>query len=177
MLASRIDKYLVVMMCAAMAPMAARGQQMPNPYGESIALDVARKAADAALAEGKKNGWNVAAAVVDTHGDPVFFERMDATQYGSNLVAQEKARSAALFKRPTKAFEDGVKGPAINVLGLPGALPLEGGIPIVMNGKIVGAIGVSGATSAQDGQCASAGLAAIGAGPMAGAHPPAPAAK
>ena len=146
----------------ALSPFAGHAQQMPNPYGDSVGVDVARKMSDAAIAEARKNGWTVAVAVVDTHGELVYFERMENTQYGSTPVAQEKARSSALFKRPTKAFEDGVKGPAINVLGLTGAIPLEGGLPIVMAGKITGAIGVSGATSAQDGQCAKAGLEAIG---------------
>ena len=139
----------------------AGAQQLPNLYGADIEVDAARKAADAALGEAKKNGWHVAAAVVDTHGELVFFERMDGTQYGSTLVAQEKARSAAQFKRPTKAFEEGVKGQAINQLGLPGAVPLEGGVPILVSGKIIGAIGVSGGTSAQDGQCATVGANAI----------------
>ena len=102
----------------------ARAQQLSNPYGDAVTLDVARKAAAAALAEARKNGWNVAAAVVDPHGELVFFERMENTQWGSNVVSQEKARSAARFKRPTKAFEDAVKGQAPNVLGLPGALPV-----------------------------------------------------
>jgi uncharacterized protein GlcG (DUF336 family) len=150
--------------CLATLPAVALGQQLPNPYGEDIGVEQARKAADAALAEAHKNGWYVAAAVVDTHGELVYFVRMENTQHGSTHVSQEKARAAAQFKRPTKAFEDAVKGQNVNVLGLPGAVPLEGGIPILMNGKIVGALGVSGGTSAQDGQCAQAGVNAI-AGP------------
>jgi glc operon protein GlcG len=149
---------------AAAAAFAARAQQMPIPYGENVGVDVARKAAAAAIAEGKKNGWAVAAAVVDTGGDLVYFEKIDGTQHGSTRVSQEKARTSVQFKRPTKAFEDAVKGPAVNVLGLPGAVPVEGGVPLVVNGKIVGALGVSGATSAQDGQCAKAGADVI-AGP------------
>jgi len=82
-------------------------------------------------------------------------------------VSQEKAHSAAEFRRPTKAFEDAVKGPALNLIGLPGAVPVEGGIPIVHNGAIVGAIGVSGGTSAQDGQVAKAALDATGGSPPA----------
>jgi uncharacterized protein GlcG (DUF336 family) len=160
----------------AAAPMAVRAQQMPNPYGENIGVEAAKKAAEAALSEGKKNGWKLAAAVVDTHGTLVYFERMDDVQYGSIHVAQEKAKSAAEFRRATKVFEDGVKGQAVNLLGLPGAVPLEGGIPIVLNGKIVGALGVSGATSAQDGQCAKAGIEALtGGAAKAEATSPAPA--
>ena len=162
----------------------AGAQQLPNLYGADIEVDAARKAADAALGEAKKNGWHVAAAVVDTHGELVFFERMDGTQYGSLRVSQEKARSAAVFKRPTKAFEDGVKGQNVNLLGLPGAVPLEGAIPLFGGDRIIGALGVSGGTSAQDGQCATVGAAAIGgatpgAAPAAAAQqqPPAPAKK
>jgi uncharacterized protein GlcG (DUF336 family) len=153
----------------ALAPSRVTAQQLPNPYGESIGVETARKAAAAAIAEGKKNGWRVAVAIVDTHGDLVYFERIDGTQYGSLHVAQEKARSSAQYKRPTKAFEDAVKGQSVNTLGLPGALPLEGGLPILAGDHIVGAIGVSGATSPQDGQCARAGAEAIG-----GAIPAAP---
>ena len=164
----------VALIWLAAAPLAARAQQMPNPYGPDVGLDAARHAADAALAEAKKNGWTVAASVVDTHGDLIFFERLENTQYGSIHVSQEKARSAAQFKRPTKAFEDAVNGGHPNVLGLPGAVPLEGGVPLVSaEGKVVGAIGVSGATSAQDAQCAWAGAAAIGMGAHAAAASPA----
>jgi uncharacterized protein GlcG (DUF336 family) len=140
------------------------GQQLPNPYGEDIGLEQARKAVDAALAEAKKNGWTVAAAVVDTHGELVYFARLDHTQQGSIQVSQEKARSAARFKRPTKTFEDAVKAQGVNFLGLAGAVPLEGGVPVLVNGKIIGAVGVSGAVSNQDGQCAKAGADAVSSG-------------
>jgi len=160
----------------AAAPFAASAQQMPHPYGPDVGLDVARRAADAALAEARKNGWTVAAAVVDTHGDLVYFEKLENTQYGSIRVAQEKARTAASFKRPTKAFEDAIASGKNNFLGLPGAIPLEGGIPLFADGKVIGAIGVSGATSAQDGQCAKAGTEAVGGAPPAAAAPAAPAA-
>ncbi len=157
---------------AALSATRAAAQQLPNLSGPDVDVETARKAADAALVEAKKNGWRVAAAVVDTHGALVFFERMDGTQYGSVHVAQEKARSSAEFKRPTKAFEDGVKGQGVNLLGLPGAVPLEGGIPIFSGDRIIGALGVSGGTSAQDGECARAGAEAIhGATPAASAAP------
>jgi len=133
------------------------------PYGGPIPLETARRAAMAATAEGTKNGWNVAAAVVDTGGHLVYFERLDGTQSGSMKVAVEKARTAAAFKRPSKAFEDVVAGGKTHYLALPGALPIEGGLPLVLDGKIVGAVGVSGATSQQDGICASAGVAAVSA--------------
>ena len=147
--------------------------QMPNPYGQ-ITLDVARKVADAAIAEGRKNGWNVAAAVVDPAGELVFFERMDNTQSASIVIAQEKARTAAKFKRPSKALEDALVGGRQAILGLPGATPLEGGIPLIIDGKIVGAIGVSGVTSPQDGQCAHAGADTLGKQTAPPARQPSP---
>jgi glc operon protein GlcG len=133
--------------------------QMPNPYGLPISLENAKKAAAPALAEAAKNNWTMAVAVVGPAGNLIYYEKMDNTQLGSAEVAIDKARTAALFKRPTKAFQDVVAagGEGLRVLGLKGAVPIEGGIPLVMDGKIVGAIGVSGGTSAQDGQCAKAG--------------------
>ena len=132
--------------------------QMPNPYGFSISLENAKKAAMPALAEATKNNWSMAVAVVDPAGNLVYYEKMDNTQLGSANVAIDKARSAALFKRPTKAFQDALAagGEGLRILRLQGATPVEGGIPLVSEGKIVGAVGVSGATSAQDGQCAKA---------------------
>ena len=137
--------------------------QMLNPYGLAIALETAKKAAAPALAEARKNNWTMAVAIVDTAGHLVYFEKMDATQTGSVTVAIDKARSAALFKRPTKAFQDTLAtgGDGLRVLGLDGAVPVEGGIPLVMEGEFVGAIGVSGGTSQQDGQCAKAGADAV----------------
>jgi uncharacterized protein GlcG (DUF336 family) len=137
---------------------------MPQSYGPAIALEVAKKVAAPALAEAVKNNWAMAVAIVDTAGDLVYFERMDATQVGSVTVAIDKARSAARFKRPTKAFQDSLAagGDGLRVLGLNGAVPVEGGVPIAIDGKIVGAVGVSGGTSPQDGQCARAGVDAVG---------------
>lgn len=137
--------------------------QMPNAYGAAISLDNAKKAAAPALAEARKNNWTMAVAIVDTGGHLIYFEKMDGTQTGSVLVAQEKARTAALFKRPSKGFQDALAagGDGLRILGLPGAVPVEGGVPLVINGAIVGAIGMSGGTSAQDGQCAQAGAAAL----------------
>ena len=134
--------------------------QMPNPYGASINLETAKKAAAAAAAEARKNNWNMAIAVTDGGGALVYLEKMDATQTGSVKVAIGKARSAALFKRPTKVFQDAVAGggAGLRILGLEGAVPVDGGLPIVIDGKIVGAIGVSGAAGDQDAQCAKAGV-------------------
>ena len=138
----------------------AAAQQAPVPYGAPISLDNAKKAADAAAAEARKNGWLMAIAVTDPSGHLVFFERMDNTQIGSVHIAVRKAQTAATFKRPSKVFQDNLaKGDNFTyLLGLEGAMPVQGGLPIVMDGKIVGAIGVSGATGDQDSQCAQAGL-------------------
>ncbi len=136
----------------------------PQTYGLPVSLEAAKKIAASALAEALKNNWLMAVAVVDTAGDLVYFEKMDATQAASAIVAIDKARSAARFKRPTKAFQDMLAGggDGLRVLGINGAVPVEGGVPIVVDGKIVGAIGVSGGTSPQDGQCAQAAIATIG---------------
>ena len=151
-------KFVAAFLFAFCAFSTAEGQ-MPNPYGMPISLDNARKAALPAIAEATKNSWNVAVAIVDPGGNLVYYEKMDNTQIGSATIAIEKARTAALYKRPSKAFQDALAtgGESMRVLKLPGALPIDGGIPLVMDGKIVGAIGVSGATSAQDAQCAKAG--------------------
>lgn len=134
--------------------------QMPNPYGTAVTVDAAKKIAAAAIAEAQKNGWTMAAAVTDTGGNLVYYEKMDATQIGSANVAIGKTRSAALFKRPTKAFQDALAagGEGWRILGLEGAVPVEGGLPLLHDGKIVGAIGLSGGTSAQDGLAAKAGV-------------------
>jgi glc operon protein GlcG len=155
--------------CAVCLPLRAAAQ-LPNTYGAPIGVDTARRAVLAAISEGKKNGWTVAAAVVDTAGALVYFERIDGTQSASSDVALAKARSAAAFKRPTKAFEEAVASGRLGFLSVEGAIPLEGGVPIVLDNKIVGAIGVSGATSPQDGVCAQAGVGVL-------APKPAPAKK
>jgi glc operon protein GlcG len=155
----RLLATLAILLCAA----SARAQQMPNPYGAPISLENAKKAAAAAIAEARKNNWTMALAVVDPSGILVYYEKIDNTQIGSSQVAINKARSAALFKRPTKSFEDQLAkgGDGLRTLGLEGAVPVEGGVPIVMEGKIVGAIGMSGGTSAQDAQCAQVGADAL----------------
>lgn len=133
------------------------------PYGLSISTETAKKTAAAAIAEAQKTNLKDAIAIVDTGGFLVYFEKMQDTQTGSVDLAIEKARTAALFRRPTKVFEDGVAGggEGLRLLRLTGAIPIEGGVPIVVDGKLVGAIGVSGGTGAQDGQIARAGAAAV----------------
>jgi len=144
------------------APAAAPNTAPPLPYGPPISVETAKKAAAAALAEARKNNWFMAIAVVDPSGTLVYYEKMDNTQTGSATVAIDKAKTAALFKRPSKAFQDAVAGggAGLRALALPGAAPIEGGVPIVVNNQIIGAIGVSGAASDQDGVCAQAGAAA-----------------
>jgi len=145
---------LTILFCSATAK-----AQMPNPYGAPISLESAKKAAEPALAEARKNNWTMAVAVVDTHGTLVYFEKIDNTMNASSQIALNKARSAAIWKRPTKVFQAALAagGDGLRILALEGAVPVEGGYPIVIDGKIVGAIGMSGGTSAQDDQCAKVG--------------------
>lgn len=133
--------------------------QSPAAYGPPIGVENAKKAASVALAEARKNNWTMAVAVVDPSGTLVYYEKMDNTQNGSAKVAINKARSAALFKRSTKVFADRLAsgGGGLGVLAVEGAVPVEGGVPILIDGKIVGAIGLSGDSSDHDGQCAQAG--------------------
>ena len=153
----------IVAVMIVLVGLASAVAQMPNPYGTAISLENAKKAAEPALAEAAKNHWTVAVAIVGPAGTLIYYEKMDNTQIGSAEVAIDKAKTAALFKRPSKAFQDALAGggDGLRVLGLKGVVPIEGGIPLVMDGKIVGAIGVSGATSAQDAQCAKAGADTI----------------
>ena len=132
-------------------------------YGPNINIETAKKIAAPAMAEARKNNWNMAIAIVDIAGDLVYCEKMDDTQIGSTGVAISKARSAARFKRPTKAFQDALAagGEGLRILALDGAIPVEGGIPLVAGGKIVGAIGASGGTSQQDGVVAQAGASTL----------------
>ena len=134
--------------------------QAPIPYGEAISLEQAKKVIAAAEVEAKKNNWPVAIAIVDGSGFLVAFHRLDNTQLGSVKVAMQKAETSAKFRRPTKVFEEMLEkgGANLKILKLPDALPIEGGLPIIHEGKIIGAIGVSGVKSTEDGQIAAAGL-------------------
>jgi len=142
---------------------------MSARYGAPIDLEGARTAAAAALAHARANGWRMAVTVVDPACDLVYFEKMDDTQVGSIVVSQDKARCAARFQRPTKAFQDllAAGGEGLRVLGLNGAIPVDGGVPLTVDGRIRGAVGVSGGSSAQDGECARAGAAALDGGSRA----------
>jgi glc operon protein GlcG len=125
-----------------------------------LTLEGAKKIAAAAEAEARKNNWNVAIAIVDDGGNLIYQQRMDGTQIASLDIAPFKARGAVGFKRPTKEFEDRVTKGATGLVRVPWVAPAEGGVPIVIGGELVGAIGVSGATSQQDGMVAAAGLTA-----------------
>ena len=139
-------------------------QQAPSPppiipYGAPLGLEAAKKVMAAAEAEAVKNNWAMAIVILDSTGHMVMLHKLDNTQYGSLMAAEDKAHSAINYRRPSKVFEDLVAqgGIGLRSLALRGASPLEGGIPINADGKIVGAIGVSGGTSVQDGQVAKAG--------------------
>jgi uncharacterized protein GlcG (DUF336 family) len=136
---------------------------MAQPYGPPITAAQAQLAAAAALTEARKQGWTMAVAIVDPSGTLVRFEKIDDTQTGSVQVAIEKSQSAARFKRPTKSFQDALAGGGVGlrVLAIQGAIAVEGGVPLVVGGHIIGALGVSGGTSEQDGQCAAAGAGAL----------------
>ncbi|MBC8089309.1 MAG: heme-binding protein [Phycisphaerae bacterium] len=156
-------KLSVALGLVALATVSAEsGAQDAPPYGAQITLDVARKVAAGAEVEARKNNWRMAIAIVDNHGTLVYYQMLDDTQTGSAVVAVEKARTSAMFRRPSKAFEDNIAGGRNAILGLPGVTPVEGGVPIVVGGKQIGAIGVSGASSAQDGIVAKAGIDALG---------------
>ena len=142
---------------AASSSLALAQDRRPD-YGPDISTAAAKKIAANVIAECQKNGWNVAVAVVDNHGYLVYFERMENTQYASNDIAVGKARAAATYRRPTRVFMDTINkgGPATATLG--GVYASPGGLPIMADGKVIGAVGVSGVTGDQDEQCAKAGL-------------------
>ena len=131
------------------------------PYGTPISLATARKAIAAAETEAGKHGWKLVCVVSEPTGDVVSLDKMDGAQYASIQIAQEKARTAARFRRATKVFFDAAKGGNASVLSLPGVLASEGGFPIIRNGKLVGAIGCSGAIGNQDATAAMAGVEAV----------------
>ncbi|EWY39664.1 hypothetical protein N825_06165 [Skermanella stibiiresistens SB22] len=154
------------MVAVSATPVLAQSSFAPPPlvpYGLSIDVDNAKTAAAAAVAEAKKNNWRMAVAVVDTGGYLVYFEKMADTQTGSVDLAIEKARTSALFRRPSKLFQDAVAGggEGIRLLRLTGAIPIDGGVPIIVDGKLIGAVGISGGSGDQDGTVAKAGASAL----------------
>jgi glc operon protein GlcG len=133
----------------------------PPGYGAPITLEQARAAIAAGQAESKKNGWNHVFAVVDGGGTLIAFEKADLAGNSSSEIAQAKARTSATFRVPTKAYQDRLASGETFILGLPGVVPAAGGMPIIVGGKVIGAIGVSGATPLQDHQAAEAAAAAV----------------
>src|SRR6266849_10126677 len=156
----KITRVLSLILALAIAASTAKAQL---PTKRVLTLNVAKKIAAAAEAEAKKRGSTVVIAVVDDGGYLLVLERLDDTQVASVEVGIAKARTAAIFRRPSKVFEDQVREGRVAALGLPGAAPLQGGIPIVVGGKVVGAIGVSGNTPQEDEDIARAGGAAAAA--------------
>ncbi len=156
-------KVIAVLSCATLLFFAnvTMAQQMPNPYGPNINLATAKRVAAAAEAEAAKLKINVVIAIVDTGGQLVYLERFDVVQWGSLDVALHKAKCSVQYKRPTKALEDLIAKGTLTYLTLDGISAIEGGVPIIQDGKIIGAIGVSGGSSAQDGQVANAGAAMV----------------
>jgi uncharacterized protein GlcG (DUF336 family) len=154
---------LIIGTVLVLAAASASAQAPPPPYGSPITLDQAKKVVAGAEAEARKNNWNVVIAVLDSGGNLVLLQRLDGTPFGSLEIAKEKAYSAVAFRRPTKVFEDlvGQGGGNLRLLKFPGVIPSDGGLPIIVDGKVVGGIGVSGVTSAQDGQIGRAGIDAL----------------
>jgi glc operon protein GlcG len=148
---------------ALLAIWSAQAQTPPPPYGPPIGIENARKIMTAAEAEASKNNWAVVIAIIDSGGHLVMLHRRDDVQLSSLEIAQGKARTSLMFKRPSKVLDDAISGGGggLRFLALPNIVPLEGGMPIILDSKIVGAIGVSGVLSSQDAQIARAGLEAL----------------
>ncbi len=139
-------------------PSSAHAQLTSAPV---ITLDAARGMMAAAEAEATRNAWPVAIAIVDVAGELILFQKLDGTQAASIDIAIGKASTAARLRRPTKALEDAIASGRMALAAVDGILPLEGGVPIVVDGEVIGAVGVSGVTSQQDAQVAEAGVAAL----------------
>ena len=155
---------VAAVVAAAFAVLPAAAQQVAATYGTPITLETAKKVVAAAEAEAKKNNWLMVITILDSGGNLVITERLDGTQYGSIGVAEGKARTALNFRRSTKVFQDGIAqgGANLRTLALPGVVPVQGGLPLIVGDKIVGAIGVSGGTSEQDEQVGLAGAGVLG---------------
>jgi len=148
----------------ALPAMPVAAQDAPRPsYGPSVTTAAGKKIAAGVIAECQKNNWNIAVAIVDTHGLLLYFERMEDTQTVSSAIAIDKAKAAATYRRPTRAFVDAIAkgGAAMGIMTLPGVVGSPGGVPLMSGGKVIGAVGVSGVTGDQDEQCAKAGIGAM----------------
>ena len=152
---------VVGLLVAALFLVAAMMAMAELPTKQVLTLDAAKKIVAAAEAEAKKRGSTVVIVVVDDGGHVLLLERLDDTQVASVEVGIGKARTAAIFRRPSKVFEDQIREGRVAALALPGATPLQGGVPLILNGKVIGAIGVSGNTPQEDEDIAKAGAAAL----------------
>jgi len=151
---------IFALLAGFLAALPTQAQTMPPPYGPPLGIENARKIMAAAEAEAAKNNWSVVIAIIDSGGHIVMLHRRDDVQLSSIDISQGKAKTALMFKRPTKVLDDAISsgGAGLRFLALKDIVPLEGGLPIVADGKIIGAIGVSGVLSAQDAQIARAGI-------------------
>jgi len=149
----------VILLCLVMTCALLNRARADLPVKKILTLDAAKAIATAAEAEAKKRGATVVIVIVDDGGHPLLLERLDDTQVASVEVGIGKARTAAIFRRPSKVFEDQVRDGRVAALALPGATPLQGGVPIVLEGKVIGAIGVSGNTPQEDEDIAKVGAA------------------
>jgi uncharacterized protein GlcG (DUF336 family) len=156
-------KKVVPVVCMLLsASFAAQAGEAPRPeYGPDILVEAAKKIAAGVIAECQSNKWNIAVAVVNTHGSLVYYERMNHTQSASAKIAVDKASAAAMYRRPTRAFVDAIAKGGPSVMTLPGVVASPGGVPIFSGGKVIGGVGVCGVTGDQDEQCAKAGLAGM----------------
>ena len=150
---------LLTIVLFGMAVLSAQQPQLPSR--KTLTLEVARRIASAAEAEARRNNWPVSIAVVDDAGHLMVFHRMDGAKLVATDIAIRKARTAVYFQGPTKGLEEEVAGGRTALLPIEGFMPLEGGIPLVVDGVLVGAVGVSGVTGSQDAQCAQAGVNAL----------------
>lgn len=159
----RLRNFVCAGVLALLAAMPAKAQTPPPPYGLAIGLENARKAMAAAEGEATKNNWAVVISIIDSGGHIVMLHRRDDVQLSSIELSQGKAKTALMFKRPSKVLDDAIAGggPGLRFLALKDIVPLEGGVPLIIDGKIVGAIGVSGVLSSQDAQIARAGADAL----------------
>jgi uncharacterized protein GlcG (DUF336 family) len=147
--------------CLVIAAAAAPGAQGPLPTKRVLTLEAAKQVAAAAEAEARRHNWAVSIAVLDDSGQMLLFQRMDGAKLVATDIAIRKARTAVFFQGPTKDLEMEVAAGRTALLPIDGFMPLEGGVPLISGGQIVGAIGVSGVTGPQDAQCAQAGAAVI----------------
>lgn len=153
-------KKLVIVGCLLLIGMVSFSNGLQAQSNNPLTLADAEKISDAAEARARQDNWNVVIVIMDAGGNLVLLRRMDGTQIGSIDVAQKKAETAVKFRRPTKVFEDGVKAGNVHIMSL-GVAAVEGGVPLMYDGQVIGSIGISGVTSAQDGIIAAAGAAAL----------------